>query len=178
MQQHTRTAKILVSLVASMTLGALILMAVDNQSLSAGPFSLASYTSLSPVEEAASNLKAVPRKWDCLQVYHSTSAAQNIKELASAYNLKNSGDLNFHFVIFKGPADGQIQDTSKWQKQQTCTSGRNWNDPGRTIRICVIAGTDSPTQCQVKRTTALVESLARKFNVSAQKIAYPANWQL
>ena len=178
MQQHTRTAKILVSLVASMTLGALILMALDNQSLSAGPFSLASYTSLNPVEEVASNLKVMPRKWSSVQVYHSTSAAENIKELASAYDLKNSSDLNFHFVIFKGPADGQIQNTLKWQKQKTCESGRNWHDPDRTIRICVIAGTDSPTQCQAKRTTALVESLARKFNVSAKKIAYPANWQL
>jgi hypothetical protein len=34
------------------------------------------------------------------------------------------------------------------------------------------------SQSQLKRTSALVDSLSRGFNIAAEKIRYPADWQL
>ena len=171
MQNEARTAKILVSLVASMTLGALVLMALDNQTLSAGPFSLASYTSLNPVEEVISNLSALPEKWDRVQVYYNPSG-----------DLTDGGNLNCHFVIFNGTDadDGLIQTTEKWHRQRFCLPNKNFHGTGRTIRICIIADglRAGPTDCQIKRTAALAESLSRKFSIPLQRITYPTTWQL
>ena len=54
MQNQPRTAKVLAALLASMTVGAIVLMALGNNAPSAGPFTLASYYKLKPIKEAAS----------------------------------------------------------------------------------------------------------------------------
>ena len=52
MNNQKRTIFVLVSLVASMTIGALLLMALDQQTPSSGAYSLASYLRLDPIENA------------------------------------------------------------------------------------------------------------------------------
>ena len=185
MQKQTRTARILISLVASMSLGALVLMALDNHRLIAGPFSLASYISLDPVENLTSTFTTPnTHNWQQIQVHYSPAPAANLEQLAAVSELSSPKDLNFHFTVLGGmdcaDGDGEIQPTQRWLKQRPALQDKEFFGSSQTIRICVI--TDGiqamPTDCQVKRTAAIIESLARKFSITTDNINYPQNWQL
>lgn len=173
----------MIALVTSMTMGALVLMGVSNQSLSRGAFSLASYTTLNPVEQVTVSAKwANSWSWNRIEVFYSGTRGGNIVRLARSNGLTDSSDVNLHFVICNGTGgtDGQIQSTERWRRQRPCMTGGNWYGTSQTIRICIIADglMARPTDCQVKRTAALVELLARRFEISAEHIRYPADWQL
>jgi hypothetical protein len=183
MTNQARVSKVLISLVVSMTIGALALMVVSKKSPSGGAFSLASYTTLDPVEQAALSVGwADSQSWNRIEVFYSHTSEGNIGRLAVLNGLTSSDDVNFHFVICngKGGADGQIQSTERWSRQRPCLPSGNWYGTSETVRICVIADSlvNRPTDCQVKRTAALVELLARKFAISPRQITYPADWQL
>ena len=180
--KHARTARVFVSLIASMTVGTLVLMMLDNNALSAGAFSLASYTNLNPIEEAASNISTINvQPWDKIEVSYSKTSFGDIETLSRALGLTNPEDINYHFVICNGSSqtDGVIQVTGKWHRQLPCIPGDNWYGTSQTIRICVIStGLNQPTNTQIQRTVDLVKTLGRKFNISASKIKYPENWQI
>lgn len=166
-----------------MTIGAIILMALDNHSLTAGAFSLAGYTNLDPIEQVTLNSVMLDKqKWDFIEVYYSGTDAGDIEEVARFNGLSSSEDVNFHFLICNGigGTDGKIQATTKWRKQRAALGGQDFFGNNRTVRICVVAdGLKSlPTDSQLKRATELVEVLARKFDVSPQRISYPADWKL
>ena len=183
MTNQARVSRVIICLVAAMTVGALVLMALDNQSLSGGAFSLASYTNLSPIAQVALTIRpADPENWNRIEICYSRKTAGNIEQLAESAGLGSSNDVNYHFVICNGAggSDGQIQPSEKWRWQRPCLPSGNWYGSGQTIRICTIAegSKTTPTDCQVKRTAALAEALARKFDIPSQQIFYPANWQL
>jgi hypothetical protein len=181
MTDHGRTSRVIAALVASMTIGALVLMALDKQSLTAGPFSLASYTKLSPIETIATgSLTSAAEHWDFVEIYYSGTMAGDIEQLAKFNGLSSSEDVNFHFIVCNGDLDGNIESTVKWGKQRAALPGQDWFGDSQTIRICVVAdGVRAlATDCQIQRTTDLVEELARDFNISKKSITYPANWQL
>lgn len=166
-----------------MTVGALALMALDGQSLSGGAFSLTSYINLNPIEQVALTARpAGPGKWDRIEISCSGTQAGNIEKLAKLAGLTSGSELNFHFVICngRGASDGHIQASQRWRWQRPCLPSENWYGSDQTIRICAIAdGSQAPpTDCQVKRTAALAEALARKFNINSRQILYPKNWQL
>jgi hypothetical protein len=183
MQKQTRTIRIFISLVASMSIGALALMALDSHSFSAGPFSLASYTSLSSPEQAAGDI-AVPDAHSFQQIHieYCTASVGNIEQLAAANDLPKPEDLDFHFVVFNGfdGIDGEIVATEKWFTQRPVASISGNGECAQAIEIRVISNAieTKPTDCQVKRTADLVESLARKCNIPMNNIHYPKNWQL
>ena len=180
MSNQARTLKVLTSLVISMTIGALVLMALDSRPLSAGAFSLSSYTNLDPIKRVMASFNATGMNWNRLEVFYSTTATGDLEQLAKTQNITNSQDLNFHFLVLNGTEglDGDIQSMQKWKMQRSALSGKDWFGTQETIRVCVIADgeTPKPTGCQVQRTSELVESLARKFNIPSQQISYPANW--
>ncbi|MCK5564803.1 MAG: hypothetical protein KAJ07_06115 [Planctomycetes bacterium] len=181
MTDHGRTSRVIASLVASMTIGALVLMALDKQSLTAGPFSLASYTNLNPVEKIATeSLISEAQHWDFVEIYYSGTMAGDIEQLAKFNGLSSSEDVNFHFLVCNGNRDGNIDSSMKWWKQRAALPGQDWFGDSQTIRICVVADgvRTLATDCQIQRTNDLVEELARDFNISKKSIAYPANWQL
>jgi len=183
MQKHTRTVRIFISLTVGMSIGALALMAVDSQSFSEGPFSLASYSNLSSTEKITGDISiSDTHKFQQIHIATSSVSAGSIEQLAAVSGLANAGELNYHFVVFNGidGVDGKICATEKWLKQQRNLSGLNQQDNPRTIKICVITGSifTTPTDCQVKRTAALVESLARKLGIPTSSIQYPVSWQL
>lgn len=167
----------------SMTVGAIVLMALDKESISAGPFSLASYTNLDPVEEAARRVSTLNiHEWEKIEVSYSKTESGNIASLAGAEELATTEDVNFHFVICNGEGgmDGLIETAKRWQMQRPCLPGKDWYGNGETIRICLIADGigQMPTDCQIQRTTALIDALSRDFNLSAERIAYPNDWKL
>lgn len=182
MSNQSRVVKVLAALLVSMTAGAVVLMALHGNPPSAGPFQLSSYYSLNPIRKAIYSRTAQSHaRWNCIEVYYSGTRVGNIKQLASLSGLAGPEDINCHFVICNGlgGGDGQIQPTERWQRQWAIIPGRTWYGSGQTIRICVIADgrTDRPTDFQIKRVEALVEALARKFDIKAESTLYPSDWQ-
>ncbi|HUW18155.1 MAG TPA: hypothetical protein VMW16_02520 [Sedimentisphaerales bacterium] len=182
MSNQPRVAKVLVALLISMTLGAIALMALGNNPPKAGPFCLASYYRLDPIEKAiVSRAAQTPGRWNSIEICYSGTRAGNVEQLASLSGLASPEDINYHFCLYNGlgGGDGQIQPTEKWQRQWSIVPGRTWYGSSQTIRICVIADgrTIRPTDCQIKRTEALAEGLCRKFSIAAQSVYYPSDWR-
>ena len=183
MSNQPRVTKILLSLVISMTVGAVILMALEDKSISGGTFSLASYSALGSIKQAiVSESTTSVRQWERIEVFYSRTSGGNLDQLASLNGLMSPEDVNFHFLICNGLGgiDGQIFTTEKWLRQWSSLPGGSWNGTERTIRICVIAsGTGNPpTGSQLTRTAELIETLLRKFHIDRENIIYPAGWQL
>lgn len=182
MNGQARTIKVLVFLVASMTLGAFVLMALDRDNISAGPFSLSSYTRLNSIEQiAVGPLRGTESRWNRIEVFYSNTSSGNLEEIARLEGVNNSQDLNFHLVVFNGEGgqDGQIAATNKWKHQLASIPSMTWVGSSGTIRICVISDGISqyPTGSQIQRTTGLVDALSRTCQIPANQIRYPANWQ-
>ena len=182
MSNQPRVAKVLAALLISMTAGAVVLMALGNNPPSAGPFCLASYYRLDPVEKAIRSQAAQsPSRWNSIEIYYSGTKAGNIEQLASLMGLASPEDINCHFCLCNGlgGSDGQIQQTEKWQRQWSIIPGPTWQGSSQTIRICIIADSEiaGPTNSQIKRAEALVEALCRKFDIRPEYIYYPDNWQ-
>ena len=183
MTNQARISKVLICLAAAMTIGALVLMALDSKSPSGGAFSLTSYINLNPIEQVALTAGTTgPGKWNRIEVCYSGTQAGNIGHLAKLAGLTSGSELNYHFVICngQGASDGHIQATRKWRRQRPCLPTENWYGSDQTIRICTIAenSRNAPTDCQIKRTAELTEELARKFDIPTRQIIYPDNWQL
>jgi hypothetical protein len=177
MAGHNRNITVLFSLIASMTIGALVLMALDHQGPSAGAYSLSSYLRLDPVEEVLRNtIQTEPVQWGRIEVVYSRTSGGNVEELALLTGLADGGPADFHFIVCNGNggSDGQIQAAGFWQKQQIC------GHKAETIRVCVISDdkSDTLTDSQRQRTDALVESLSRTFDINPRKIRYPLDWQM
>lgn len=178
MSVQPREAKIFAALLISMTTGAIALMILGDNPPSAGAFCLSRYYHLDPVEKAISSRVAqLPSRWNSIEIYYSGTKAGNIEQIASFNGLAGPEDINCHFCLCNGlgGSDGQIQPTEKWQRQWSIIPGRTWYGSGQTIRICIIADSETarPTNFQIKRTEALVEALRRKFNIQPEYIYCP-----
>jgi len=178
MSDQPRVIRVLAALLVSMTMGAVVLMALGNNPPSAGPFSLSSYFRVEKAILSAAH--QLPDRWSRIEIYYSGTKAGNIVQLASLSGLPSPEDLNCHFVVCNGlgGSDGQIQPTEKWQRQWSIVPGRNWYGAPQTIRVCVIGDgkTTCPTGCQARGVQALVEGLCRKFSIEAQSVIYPNYW--
>lgn len=182
MPNPARLVKVLATLLASMTVGAIVLMTMGHNPPSAGPFSLWNYECLDPVKEMISSVTSPSREqWDGIEICYSGTRSGNIEQLASYNGLSSSKDLNYHFCVYNGLGgnDGQIHPTEKWQKQQFASGSVNWNNSVQAIRICVVADGRNvrPTDCQIKRINVLVEELCRNFDIESESIIYPNNWR-
>jgi hypothetical protein len=178
MPNQARVAKVLATLLTSMTVGAIILMALGHNPPSAGPFSLWTYYRLDPVNKAISSRSIQTKNdWNSIDIYYSGTKTGNIAQLASFNGLTNPDDINCHFCVYNGSGgnDGQIQTTKKWQQQSSATS----SESNKTIRICIIADgkTKHPTDCQLKRIQVLVDALCKKFRIQFGSINYPSEWR-
>jgi len=178
MPNQVRVAKVLATLLASMTTGAIVLMAMGHNPPSAGPFSLWTYYNLDPVKKAiSSRAEQYTNNFNSIEIYYSGTQTGNLEQLASLSSLSSPDDINCHFCLYNGlgGSDGQIQTTEKWQKQSPATSA----DSDKSIRICIIADgkTKHPTDCQLKRIQVLVDALCKKFNIQFSSIDYPNEWR-
>jgi hypothetical protein len=182
MPNHARVVKVLAMLLASMTIGAIVLMTMGHNPPSAGAFSLWSYIRLDPVREMIySKETQSPGRWSWIEIYYSGTKSGNINELASLSGLSDSKNINCHFCIYNGAGgnDGQIQATEKWQKQQSAPGSNKWNGSEQAIRICIVSDgrATRPTDCQIKRTQVLVTELCKNFNIKQASIFYPNDWR-
>lgn len=175
MASQNRTVAVLFTLLAAMTGGALVLMALDNYAPNAGAYSLTSYLRLDPVEEVVKNtLQTAPVQWAGVEVFYSQTRGGNLDDLALLAGLAGVQIPRFHFVVYngKGGENGRIQASAQW-KEQAAT------DREGVIRICIIGDAqNTATSSQIQRTNALIENVSRTFNIAPRQIRYPANWQL
>ncbi len=175
MTTQLRVWKVLLVLLVSMTSGAIVLMTLRNSPPLAGAFCLSSYYRLAPTDTAiSSGIQQSFNHWQGVEIYYSGTRVGNIKWLASLNGFKSPEDLNCHFVICNGYGgeDGQIQTTEKWQDQAAVKPGRSFDDRRKTIRVCIVSDgkTAFPTDCQIKRTEILVETLCRHFRINQQHV--------
>jgi hypothetical protein len=204
MTLHSRETKVFVILGGSILLGAVVLNILGYNPPSAGAFCLSRYNRLDPVEKAIlSRAAQYPKRWNQIEIFYSGAESDDVGQLYS--NVDGFEHIDCHFVICNGRIgyDGQIESTEKWQRQLLVALERNQNG-GRdlastsfshlkssnaserlisgnekTIRICVLADPEAepPTNCQIKRTEALVERLCKKFFIQPESIRFPNNWQ-
>lgn len=182
MPNQARVAKVLATLLASMTIGAILLMASGHNPPSAGPFSLWTYCRLDPVKDAISTQTVQSSdRWSRIEIYYSGTKYGNIEQLASLEGLADSEYINCHFCLCNGFGgnDGQIQPTERWYRQLPATASHTSYGSDKTIRICVIADGNitGPTDCQIKRIQVLVEELCRTFHIGVQDVYYPSDWR-
>ena len=181
MFQHRRT-KIFAAALISIGIGAMVLTTLGSNPMPTGAFSLSEYYHLAPIEKViSSNVSRINLYWDCIEVSYIGTKDGNIRDLIALDGMGNPEDIDCHFVIYNGlgGGDGQIQPTEKWQRQWSIAHPRNSYGSDQTIRIRVIADNQNayPTDSQIKRTEALVETFSRKFDISPVSIYYPKNWR-
>ncbi|MBW8017309.1 MAG: hypothetical protein FVQ82_14090 [Planctomycetes bacterium] len=173
MKDQHRTVRVISALVVGMTIGSFVLMLLDNQSLSAGTFSLDQLSRLAPVRTEIAKGGSTA-DWDGIEVYYNDGSVFDFEKLV------RSSKSQLHFAIGNPAAgkEGVIKQTAKWKNQKPCPLDIEQGQ--KIIRICIIndAGKSHPTNCQVSRTTELVETLSRLHNISPVRIRYPVNWQL
>ncbi|NLH17296.1 MAG: hypothetical protein GX455_12015 [Phycisphaerae bacterium] len=183
MKNQNRAFKVWMSLVASMTLGAVVLMAVDRKTVSDGAFSLAGYVQLSSVEQIVlDSIKAAPGNWNRVQVFFSGTSTSHTDKILQKFT--GSDGVQFHFIVCNGIgsdnegkqiADGQIEYTTQWVQQKPCLGSED-----ATIRICVVSDgiVTVPTDSQIKRVAMLVRLFNQRLGVPSKNISFPANWQM
>lgn len=166
-----------------MTLGAVVLMAVDRKTVSDGAFSLAGYVQLSSVEQIVlDSIKAAPGNWNRVQVFFSGTSTSHTDKILQKYT--GSDGVQFHFIVCNGIgsdnegkqiADGQIEYTTQWVQQKPCLGSED-----ATIRICVVSDgiVTVPTDSQIKRVAMLVRLFNQRLGVPSKNISFPANWQM
>lgn len=177
MSTKNRTVKIWASLVASMTIGAIVLMALDNQKISAPAFSLSSFHKLENIDHIINtDINAKNPVFDEINITYSHTIGGNIDNIALAMGNTNPENADFHFLIGNGDGapDGQILTTKRWANQRLCSDNSN------TIKIIIVSDglNVRPTDTQVKRLISLIKSISRKFDIHSKSITYPQNLQL
>ena len=176
MASQNRTVAVLFTLLAAMTGGALVLMALDNYAPSAGAYSLSSYLRLDPVEAVVKNtLQTSPAQWSGVEVFYSRTQGGNLEDLPLLAGLAGIEAPQFHFLVCNGSGadDGRIQASAQWSGQLASERSDG------VIRICIVGdGQTSATSSQIQRTIDLVENLSRTFNISPRQVRYPGNWRL
>ena len=182
MPLQSRQARVFIILLASMTAGTIVLMALGNNPPLAGAFCLSRYYRLDPIDEIiVSRAVQFPGRWSRIEICYSGTKTGNINQLASLGGLANPDEVNCHFVICNGSGggNGQIQVTERWQRQEPIITDRHNGKSNKTIRICIISDGETilPTDFQVKRKEALVEGLLRKFDIKSDSIYHSDSWQ-
>jgi hypothetical protein len=177
---QSRQTKVLVTLVASMTVGIVILRALGYNPPSAGAFCLSGYHRLTPVKTIVLCRTAqTPQRWKRIEIFRSGE----IGEVDSRKRNAGHIDTNCHFIICNGRlgGDGQIVPTEKWTHQVSVNHpSHHGTQPGvnedQTIYICVVTNgpTDRPTNYQLKRIEALVVELCRRLGIRSKSVRYPA----
>lgn len=163
MTDQSRVWKVLVMLLASMTVGTIVLMSLGSTAPGSGAFSLASYYQLPPLDQViASNSRQHRDRWEQIEIVYGQPHLRELGDVAK---------LNSHFVLCNGQGgnfrDGQIQKTECWKTQASTQPQSNWGATTKTIVILMVVDdiTSRPTNNQWKRAELLVEALRHNFDI-------------
>jgi hypothetical protein len=178
MPDPSRQTKVFAVLLMSMSLCATVLLALGKNPPSAGAFCLDDYYQLESVAETVSS-QAIqsPDRWNRIEIFFDGADSHD----TSHGLLHGPLEPNYHFYICTGPTgiDGTICPTHKWNTQQPAANYDNSTQNEKTIRICIIAesNTTQPTNYQTTRLESLIAELTRRFDIPTQAINFPPLWQ-
>jgi hypothetical protein len=154
----TRTTKVLGALLVAMTLGALLLMAMESQPPRPSSETLASIRS----SAAVGGVLLSPR-WRRIVVHSSLGGADTLPQRC-------------HFVVYAKPDEKgwQVRPTGLWRRQvaghHVFVDGREFNSD--SIGICLIGdfSTTGPDAGEFEALLGLIRSLQRKCGIRAENI--------
>lgn len=159
-------------LMAAMTAGALMLLALQGKPIKPMAFSLSSQIQLTAapnlLDAQLSTPTIDPDLWRRIEIcYRTSNAPEALAPVAAQQGLAAALALEYHFVIDSGHAgglDGQIYVSSAWTEQRPCLYRSDRLDlptPQDTIRICLIRGAQqtAATSAQGQQLEALMSSL-------------------
>lgn len=166
---HGRLLKVLAVLVATMTGGALVLLALEGRPIKPMAFSLSSQTQLRSIHTVLGTEVGVELgAWERIEI--DTRGHQG--ELSQKNGLSGLA-LEYHFVIADGSTgkDGEIYASNRWTKQLPCyLPGRSGTS--KTIRICLITHPERPgtTGRQARQLEDLVSTLLRYCQIEPRVV--------
>jgi len=162
-------------LVAAMTVGAVILMALDGGGISQGPWSLYAHNYYASLLDTA----RVPyQDWESIEVFYSGVVSDDLSALVDTDAAGRARPANFHFVIPVHPIRGRVLDTARWVNQRPCIPGARFHGTGNTLAVCVVADppTTGPTDAQKQTTEHLIDTLAQRLGIAKDRVSYPQGW--
>jgi len=114
-------------------------------------------------------------KWQYIIIHHSATDEGSALEFNKAHNTRGFQGIGYHFVIdngSKGKADGMIETSPRWTKQQ---DGAHCIAPGmnhRGIGICLVGNfsKDPITEKQMASLIYLVNTLRDYYKIPAKRI--------
>ncbi len=153
-----RTTKVLGTLLIAMTVGALLLMAMESEPPRPSSSALASIRS-----SEVANLGVVSNQWRRIVVHSSLGGDDTLPSRC-------------HFVISDKPdsSGNLVHPTARWEQQlrghHTYVNGYNFNSD--SIGICVMGdfSNRSPSQEQFETILAVIRTLQQKCGISAKNI--------
>ena len=161
MVSQGRMVRVMVLLMAAMTAGALVLLALEGKPIKPMAFSLSSQTRLRSAHVALATKAAIePGRWeDQIEVSYACNNGALSSQVGPALS------MNYHFVISDGSVgqDGQIFATTRWTKQLGCPVPGDSPQANHTIRICLICdgAPADPSPRQRQQLETLVCSLGK-----------------
>lgn len=155
-----------------MTVGAIVLLAMDHQKISGGGFSLASFQRLDTVDHSLKSDDGTQKLgWNSIEITYSHTVGGNIENIALAQGILTPTDADFHFLIGNGDGapDGGIISSHRWNRQISCA------DNSKTIKIVIVSDGMKvrPTDTQIKRLSKLISTLSRQYGISSKDIVCP-----
>lgn len=160
MVNQGRLAKVILSLMVAMTLGAFVLLMLEGQPIEPMEFSLSSPTQMRSVHSVLGTEPGVGlADWQQIAVCY----RRNDGQLRPGQGLVGSFAKEYHFVISDGSVggDGEIFASHRWTRQQLCGSDK-------VIRICLLGDPlhSVSTPNQARKLEKLVSSLVRHCQIA------------
>ena len=167
MVDQGRLAKVIFSLMAAMTGGALLLLALEGKPIKPMAYSLSSQTELTGLNDALGLEAGIdPAPWNRIEITYRANDGQ----LSDEYDLTGKLAMQYHFVVSDGSAgaDGHVFTSPRWNRQLPCLPLDDI-DARRVIKMCIIADPASPyqTPSQARNLENLVDRLRRQCHVDA-----------
>jgi len=175
---NRRTAIVLTSLMAAMTFGAGLLLALEPSPVAPSPSArLVSMENVNDSRQVLFGTTAQPAPWAGIVIHDSGSLEGSLTSIHKVHEKLGIGGLGYHFVVGngKGAADGQIEMGFRWQHQMAGahSSGEHADWFNRSaISICLVGDTDrqAPSEKQTRELLWLVRELQARFNIPSDRI--------
>jgi len=168
---NKRTLTIWVALLAAMSIGSGILIALEPR-----PMAPVGGLALSAVDRQPDALEAIfrttspltPERWRQIVVHHSGQNMGDARSIGQLHQALGYGGLSYHFVIGNGDGagDGVIQVGYRWMRQQDSVYAP------RRIAICLVGNGDQvpPTEAQMEQLIRLVTALQVRLGIDREDV--------
>jgi hypothetical protein len=182
-----RVAVVLTSLVATLTVSAGLLLALEGLPITnAGPTMSAPTADL-----VTTDVELRHEPWDYIIVYESGAGAAKAADLAEGRFSGGPGTnsaarpgANFHFVVDSASgADGELVRGSAWVEQKPGAPNVNWPDARyysnpytNAVGICLVGDITKASQRQRDALSQLVRNLKDKLKIPAKQVLF--QWEL